>query len=343
MSKRTTLLAALAISAIAISSLAGCASPASTPASTSASKPAASSSLHGKKVSFLTVTQTCAYCAAQAAAFQATMKNAGVTVTTVTTNFDAAEQAQQVNQAISTRPAAIVIWPADASAIVPSLEKIRQAGIKVIISTSIPSTTNTKLWDAFTGPNNVSLGEASARSLVAGLKAKGLGLDGDVLEITGTAGAASTIGRTDGFKSELAKEAPGLKIVGSQPGNWDQTIATTAAAALFSQFGGEKVIGVYGEADNMVAGIITAADRAGYKPGKNLVVVGSDCTIDGYNNIKNGSQYASNLQDPAKDGQNVADATLAVLRGQSVPNIAYMKTPAITAANVSLCASADGK
>jgi ribose transport system substrate-binding protein len=73
------------------------------------------------------------------------------------------------------------------------------------------------------------------------------------------------------------------------------------------------------------------------------VVVGSDCTIDGYNNIKNGSQYASNLQDPAKDGQNVAAATLAVLKGESVPNIAYMRTPAITAANVSLCASADGK
>ena len=339
MYKRATLVTVLAISAIAIGSLAGCA------ASTSTSTPAATAggSVHGKKVSFLTVTQTCAYCAAQAAAFQAKLKSAGVDVTTVTTNFDAAEQAQQVNQAISTRPDAIVIWPAYASAIVPSLEKIKQAGIKVVISTSIPSTSNTSLWAAFTGPNNVSLGEASARSLVAGLKEKGLGLSGDILEITGTAGAASTIGRTDGFKAELAREAPGLKIVGSQPGNWDQTIATTAAAALFSQFGGDKVIGIYGEADNMVAGIITAADRAGYKPGKNLVVVGSDCTIDGYNNIKNGSQYASNLQDPAKDGQNVASATLAVLEGKPVPNIAYMKTPAITAANVELCAAADGK
>ncbi|EMY36163.1 periplasmic binding protein/LacI transcriptional regulator [Arthrobacter crystallopoietes BAB-32] len=269
------------------------------------------------------------------------MEEAGAKVTTVTTNFDAAEQAQQINQAVSSKPDAIVLWPADASAVVPSLKRIKAAGIPVVVSTSIPNSEDTSLWSSFTGPDNEALGAAAARALISGLKEKGLGTSGSVIMVTGTAGAASTIGRTDGFTSTLAKEAPELKIVGSQPGNWDQTQATTAAAALFSQF--DKVIGVYGQADNMTAGAITAAERAGYKPGENLIAVGSDCTIDGYNNIEAGKQYATNLQDPKLDGQNVANAAISVLEGKEVENVTWMETPLITEGNLSECASAVGK
>jgi ribose transport system substrate-binding protein len=46
---------------------------------------------------------------------------------------------------------------------------------------------------------------------------------------------------------------------------------------------------VYAEADNMLAGAITAAQRANLDPAK-MVMVGSNCSIEGYDAIEAGTQ-----------------------------------------------------
>src|SRR5205085_9688424 len=109
-------------------------------------------------------------------------------------------------------------------------------------------------------------------------------------------GTPPQVQRLEGFKKTLAAEAPGIKIVGAQPGDWDQAKATNASAALFTQFSG-SVKGVYAQADNMAAGVIVAAQRAGITPSK-LVIVGSNCSAEGIKAIEDGTQYASVLQSP---------------------------------------------
>ena len=303
----------------------------------------AAASLKGKKVAYLTLTQSCQYCATQENAFKAAMKAAGAQVTMSTTNFNAAEQAQQINQAISTRPDLIVVWPTDTTSIIPGLTRIKQARIPVVVTTYPPATKNDSLWNAWVGPSDYQLGVQSATSLVEGLKAAKKPLTGSVVEVTGTPGASSTIARGQGFEDTIRKLAPDLKLIGKQPGNWDQTQATTAAATLFSQYGNDHIVGIYGEADNMLAGALVAAQRAGYQPGKNLIAVGSDCTIEGYNNIKAGKEFGTNLQDPTVDGKTIARVAGNVLLGKSVQKTTYIATPRITASNVEQCASAVGK
>lgn len=299
--------------------------------------------VEGMQVAYLTVSQTCEYCARQAEAFVARMEEAGAEVTMTTTDFDAAEQAQQINQAISTQPDLLVIWPTDPTSVIPALERINQTDIPVVVTTYLPATEDTSLWDAWVGPNDHELGEQAAQLLVEGLEASGLGTTGGIIEVAGAPGGASTIGRGDGFRSALAELAPDLEIIGSQPGNWDQTQATTAAAALLSQHGADNLIGMYSHADNMLAGAILAAEREGLQPGTGLIAVGSDCTIEGYTNIEAGKQYGTNLQDPVVDGQTIADQALAVLAGEEVENITYISTPQITADNLQDCAGAVGK
>lgn len=51
-------------------------------------------------------------------------------------HFDAADQAPQIDQAIVEKPAAIVLWPRDAGAIIPSLKKIKNAGIPLVLTNS---------------------------------------------------------------------------------------------------------------------------------------------------------------------------------------------------------------
>jgi ribose transport system substrate-binding protein len=296
----------------------------------------------GKKVTLLTVAQSCDYCAKHTEEFKKVAEAAGVQVTVVVNDFNASEQAQQVNQAISTRPDAIVLWPADATAITPSLQRLKQSKIPVVVTNSHPQSDDESLWNAFTGPDDYANGQEAAKAMIAGFKEKGFGDSGSVVIVEGVPGTPPAISRTKGFKDELAKSAPGVTVAGSQPGNWDQTQATSAAASLITQFGSKDLRGIYAQADNMLAGAIVAADRAGLKSA-DLAMVGSNCSIEGYTNIEKGVQYASVLQSPIEDGEYAAKAVIDVLAGKSVEKNQYLTPKTITKANLADCAAAVGK
>ena len=136
----------------------------------------------------------------------------------------------------------------------------------------------------------------------------------------------------------LGKKAPGITVAGKQNGNWDQTKATDAAAALFTQVGPE-VKGVYAQADNMMSGVIVAAKRAGIDPSK-LVLVGSNCSIEGVNQINDGTQYATVLQSPIDDGKYAANAVIDLLNGKKLDKDIYLPHEIVTKANVKVVVEA---
>ena len=141
-----------------------------------------------KEIVLLTVSQTCDYCAKHTETFKAAMAKAGIKVRVVVNEFNAADQAQQVNQAISTQPDAMVVWPADSRAIIPSLVRIKKAGIPVVVSNSYPQTPDTSLWTAYTGPNDIANGEAAAHAMVDAFEAKGFGDTGNIVALVGPPG-----------------------------------------------------------------------------------------------------------------------------------------------------------
>lgn len=298
--------------------------------------------VRGKRVALLTVAQSCDYCALHTEQFRAAANAAGLELRVIVNNFDASEQAQQVNQVIATKPDAVVVWPADASAIMPSLARLKAAGIPVVITNSIPQTRDDSYWVTYTGPDDYANGAQAARAMVAGFRARNVPLDGDVVVLTGPPGTPPTINRFNGFTKTLAQLAPGIKVVGRQPGNWDQTEATTAAATLFTQFGGPKLRGMYSEADNMLAGAIVAAKRSGIDP-RSLILVGHNCSIEGYEALQAGDEYATVLQSPIDDGKAAVDAVVKVLRGEPQPKASYISHDIITQANRSKCDAAVGK
>jgi len=301
-----------------------------------------SDDVKGKKVTLLTVAQSCDYCAKHTEEFKKVAEAAGVQVTVVVNDFNASEQAQQVNQAISTRPDAIVLWPADATAITPSLQRLKQSKIPVVVTNSHPQSDDESLWNTFTGPDDYANGQEAAKAMIAGFQEKGFGDSGSVVIVEGVPGTPPAISRTKGFKDELAKSAPGITVAGSQPGNWDQTQSTSAAASLITQFGGKDLRGIYAQADNMLAGAIVAAERAGLKSA-DLAMVGSNCSIEGYTNLEKGVQYASVLQSPIEDGEYAAKAVIDVLGGKSVEKNQYLTPKTITKTNLADCAAAVGK
>jgi len=295
----------------------------------------------GSKVILLTVSEECEYCALHQRAFKEVAAKAGLDLEVKITNFNAADQASQVDQAIAENPAAIVLWPADASAIVPSLRKIKQAGIPLVITNSKPDEKYSEYWDVFTGPNDIGNGQSAAEAMAKGFAEKGLGDKGKIFIIEGVPGTPPQIQRSQGFEEVLAKNSAGITVAGKQNGNWDQTKATDAAAALFTQVGPD-VKGVYAQADNMMSGVIVAAKRAGIDPSK-LVLVGSNCSIEGVNQINDGTQYATVLQSPIDDGKYAANAVIDLLDGKKPEKNLYLPHEVVTKANVADCNGAIGR
>jgi ABC-type sugar transport system substrate-binding protein len=294
----------------------------------------------GKKVILLTVTTSCDYCRQHLDAFQAEATKQGLQVDVKTTDYDAAEQAQQVDQAIAQKPDGIVLWPADANAIVPSLNKIHKAGIPLVVSNSLPDQKNEELWDVYTGPNDEAEGESAATAMLQGFKEKGIS-SGGIIGILGVPGTPPAINRLAGFKKVLEQQGQGFSYFGDQPGNWDQTQATSAAAGLFTANAGNNVVGVFSEADNMAAGAIVAAQRSGITPSK-AVFVGVNWSPEGVSGINAGDQYATVLQSPVLDGQYAATAIADVLAGKQVEKTQFLPAPIITKGNVADCASTNG-
>ena len=129
----------------------------------------------GAKVILLTVSDECDYCARHGRAFRDEASKVGLDLDVKINNFDAAEQANQVEQAIAQNPAGIVIFPADSRAVIPSLKKIKQAGIPVVVTNSKPDSQYQDLWDAFVGPDDIGNGTSAAKAMIDGFTKKGFG------------------------------------------------------------------------------------------------------------------------------------------------------------------------
>ncbi|MFQ6185979.1 sugar ABC transporter substrate-binding protein [Sinorhizobium meliloti] len=293
----------------------------------------------GSKVILLTVSDECEYCARHGHAFREEAAKLGFDLDVKINNFDAAEQASQVDQAIAQQPAGIVIFPADSRAVIPSLRKIKQAGIPVVVTNSKPDDQYSEFWDVYVGPDDIGNGNSAAKAMIEGFAEKNLGSSGKIFIVEGVPGTPPQIQRSKGFKDVLAKDAPGIEVAGMQPGNWDQARATDAAAALFTQVGPD-VKGVYAQNDTMLAGVIVAAQRAGLDPSK-LVLVGSNCTAEGVAAIKAGTQYATVLQSPVDDGAFAAKAMGDLLDGKTPEKTIYLPKEMVTKSNLSICDAAN--
>jgi galactofuranose transport system substrate-binding protein len=107
--------------------------------------------------------------------------------------------------------------------------------------------------------------------------AKALGNKGKVAILLGAPGNNVTTLRTSGFKDEIAKVAPDVKIVFEQTGNFAREDGQKVTEQLLQS--NPDINGIYGENDEMALGAITALKGAGKKAGDVKVV-----SVDGTKN-----------------------------------------------------------
>jgi len=188
------------------------------------------------------------------------------------------EQMSQFDDIAVKKPDAVVMVPVDYKAMVPGVEKLNAAGIPVINATD--RSAGGKLV-SFVGANDYDTAKATGEALL-----KAIGGKGDVVIIEGVRGALTAQDRLRGF-TDAIKEFPNVKLVASQPGNYQRLQANQVMENLLQA--NPHVAGVMAANDAMAAGVLDALTDGSSK----ALVVGINGTKEAIDAIKAGTLLAT--------------------------------------------------
>jgi ribose transport system substrate-binding protein len=219
---------------------------------------------------------------------------------------DASVQLQMVEDAITQRVDAILLAPLNRDALVPGVEKAKTAGIKVIIIDSAVSTSN---YDAFFSTDN-----GAAARLAADELAKLINGQGKIAIVNAQAGSGTTMTRENDFKDQIAKNYPGITIVGTQYSDGDKTRALNIATDFMTA--NPDLAGFYATNEGSTVGAGNAIDQAG-KAGV-IKFVGFDWSADTKALVDSGVLQASMVQNPYQMGYLGVQAAVDLVSGKSV-------------------------
>lgn len=234
----------------------------------------------GERIALFTKNQTNPYFAAVRAGADSAAKQMNVTLTHyVPTKPDSIpEQMSQIEDVIVKKPSAIVFIPVDYKAMVPGVQKMNAAKIPVV---NVTDRSENGEFVAFVGASDYALGLETAKYLF-----KAMGGKGNVVVLEGVKGSLTNVDRIKGL-NEAAKAYPDIKIVASQPANYQRLQALQVMENLMQSH--PQIGGVFAANDAMAAGAIEALDGAN----RTALVVGINGTKEAVDAIKAGKMLAT--------------------------------------------------
>jgi ribose transport system substrate-binding protein len=228
------------------------------------------------------------------------------------------EQLSQVEDVVVKKPDAIVFTPVDYKAMVPGIEKINDAKIPAV---NVTDRSAGGKFIAFVGADDYTLGLETGRYLL-----KTLGGKGSVVIIEGVKGSLTSVDRVRGFNDAI-KENPGVKLLASQPGNYQRLQALQVMENLMQS--NSQIDGVLAANDAMAVGAIEALDGANRK----AQVIGINGTKEAVDAVKSGKLLATGDYNGFAQGCLATMIAIRALRHQSVVSEIVLKPTIITKDN----------
>lgn len=251
---------------------------------------------------------------------QEAAKAAGVNLVVVDAQNDPATQANQIADAVTKSPAAVLINPVDSDAAGAAVKPALAAGIPVV---AVDRAVNGADVTTSVSSDNVDGGRQAAAAL-----AEAIGGKGDILVLEGVPGTSASRDRGKGFTEGLAA-FPDIKVVGQQPADFDRTKGLNVATNLLQSHPG--VVAIFAENDEMALGAVQAL---GAKAGKEVKVFGFDGTQDGLKAVKAGTMVGSIAQQPKDLGKTAVEIAVKAADKQSVEKDVPVSVKVVTSANV---------
>ena len=288
---------------------------------------AAAGDAKGKTVEYITFGLQFEYQVAMVNGIKKKAAEAGVKLDVIDGKGDPNMQVNEVLDAVTKKPDAVLINPVDAKLLVAGVKRANEAKIPVfIMENAPPEGTYLSLVDF----DNEAGGAMGADAL-----AKIIGGKGTVLETRGSTGSEAAELRHKGFVERMKAAYPGIAVK-SLNTEWVADTAYKMVLDAFTQDPGTR--GVFSHNDEMLRGVASALRQIGkLKPAgdeEHVALVGLDGTPLALKRIRDGVQDATVEQSPYAMGGAIFDAIVAHFEGRPVPEKARTEPTLITKANV---------
>jgi ribose transport system substrate-binding protein len=238
---------------------------------------------------------------------------------------DANTQANQIQTAMAKKPDAIISLPVDPTSAGAAFKPAVDAGTKLVFLSNIPAGyTYGKEYQALMTDDLFQMGKQAAEAL-----GKSLGGTGKVGILFFNSKFFVTNQRDAAFKSTLATEFPGIKVVAEQ-GFTNPSDTNAIASAMIAQ--NPNLDGVYASWSQPGEGILAALRTAGNTHTKFVSLDLDDPVII---DMVTGGRTVAVVVDKAWDlGVGMADAAAYALLGKKAPEFGVVGATTITKDNV---------
>jgi ABC-type sugar transport system substrate-binding protein len=206
---------------------------------------------------------------------------------------DAAEQVARMRALIDTKVDAIILRPMDATVLAASVVAARDACIPVFTENRFVDGKQAVAGADYVtgiGADPVVQGQMVADWLINATRGSAT-----IIEIEGSPGSSSAIGRKEGFDSRVARQ-PGMKIVASQHANFLRAMGHDVAKQLLRD--NPTANAIYAHGDIMALGALSAVQEIGKVPGKDVTIVSIDGLKEAVEHVIDGSIAAILFNDP---------------------------------------------
>lgn len=149
---------------------------------------------------------------------------------------------------------ALVILAYDSAPLTPVVKKAYEKGVYVV---SVDRGLTENVQDVYIAGDNPGMGRVSAEWL-----GKALGGKGDIVVLEGIPCVINSE-RVDNFNDVIAKKFPGIKILDSQPANWDTQKGLEIMTNYLQKY--KKIDAVWAQDDDVLVGVLQAYKESGRK------------------------------------------------------------------------------
>lgn len=229
----------------------------------------------------------------------------------------------------------LVIFPTDTKAIIPTMKKLHEKGIKIVVG-DYPQTPDSEediVWETFVGHDFKAMGEVAGNIAVDDLKARGIDNPTVVYLSLPSSGEASN-DRFEGFSETIKKEFPNANIIEEGDAEGSRNSSQNLFENVLQRQ--KEVDIVSGHNDSLVLGAYSAAVSSGKDKDIRFIGMAGDKEVLKHIQEGNESWIGEVLQDPVVLGETALKALLESLDGARLDDRYPLPEPeAITPANIS--------
>jgi ribose transport system substrate-binding protein len=227
------------------------------------------------------------------------------------------EQKAMVDQVIQNKPDAIVFIPVDDVAMIDSVKKLNDAKIPIIlVSNPLPGS-----FVTYVGADDFEIGYREARYLFDKMGGKGR-----IVVIEGTPAAPTNRERLRGYKRAFA-ESPGIEVLGSGVGNYQQPDAKRTMEKLLAEH--PQIDAVLSANDSMALGVLEALKAAN----RTAIVIGVNGILPAVKQIETGAILATVDFNMFKIGCTATRAAVRHLKREPLPDKVMLPAEVIDKTN----------